>query len=68
MGSRPPGGGWYSRRRATDPLVAWATVVDLAVAAFFFGLLLVGAADPSPSCWLGADHRMYASRRRPLGG
>jgi hypothetical protein len=30
--------------------VAWATVVDLAVAAFFFGLLLVGAADPSPSC------------------
>lgn len=37
---------WHFRRRATDPLVAWATVVGLAVAAFFFGLLLLGAADP----------------------
>ena len=37
---------WHFRRRATDPLVAWATLVGLAVAAFFFGLLLVGAADP----------------------
>ena len=37
---------WHFRRRATDALVAWATLVGLAVAAFFFGLLLLGAADP----------------------
>ncbi len=37
---------WHFRQRATDPLVAWATLVGLAVAAFFFGLLLLGAADP----------------------
>ncbi len=28
------------RRRAADPLVAWATAVQFAVAAFFFGLML----------------------------
>ena len=37
---------WHFRRRATDPLVAWATFVGLGVAAFFFGLMMVGAADP----------------------
>ena len=37
---------WHFRRRATDPLVAWATLVGLTVAAFFFGLMLIGAADP----------------------
>jgi cytochrome c-type biogenesis protein CcmF len=33
------------RRRATDPLVAWATLVMLAVGAFFFALML-WPADP----------------------
>ncbi|HUR22850.1 MAG TPA: heme lyase CcmF/NrfE family subunit [Acidimicrobiales bacterium] len=33
------------RRRADDPLVAWATVTVLVVAAFFFGLML-GPANP----------------------
>ncbi len=33
------------RRRAADPLVAWATLVLYAVAAFFFALML-GPADP----------------------
>ena len=33
------------RDRATDPLVAWATIVGLAVALFFFALML-GPADP----------------------
>jgi len=33
------------RHRATDPLVGWALVTGLAVAAFFFGLML-GPADP----------------------
>lgn len=36
---------WRFRRRAGDPLVAWATLVVYAVAAFFFGLML-GPADP----------------------
>ncbi|MFP5327647.1 MAG: heme lyase CcmF/NrfE family subunit, partial [Acidimicrobiia bacterium] len=36
---------WRFRRRADDPLVAWATLVGLAVAAFFFGLML-GPANP----------------------
>ncbi len=36
---------WRFRRRAHDPLVAWATLVVYAVAAFFFGLML-GPADP----------------------
>ncbi len=36
---------WRFRRRATDPLVGWATLVTLAVAAFFFGLM-AGPADP----------------------
>ena len=31
---------WRFRHRATDPLVAWATLVVYAVAAFFFGLML----------------------------
>ncbi len=37
---------WRFRRRATDPLVAWATLVGLGVAAFFFGLMMLGSADP----------------------
>jgi cytochrome c-type biogenesis protein CcmF len=36
---------WRFRRRAADPIVAWATLVVYAVAAFFFGLML-GPADP----------------------
>ena len=36
---------WRFRRRAMDPLVGWATLVTLAVAAFFFGLM-AGPADP----------------------
>ncbi|HTZ09923.1 MAG TPA: heme lyase CcmF/NrfE family subunit [Acidimicrobiales bacterium] len=36
---------WRFRRRAGDPLVAWATLVSLAVAAFFFALM-AGPADP----------------------
>src|SRR5205807_8707403 len=33
------------RRRVADPLVGWATLVGLVVAAFFFGLML-GPANP----------------------
>src|SRR5690606_32393118 len=33
------------RSRATDPLVAWATLVGLAVALFFF-VLMLGPANP----------------------
>ncbi len=36
---------WRFRRRAGEPLVAWATLVVYVVAAFFFGLML-GPADP----------------------
>jgi cytochrome c-type biogenesis protein CcmF len=36
---------WRFRRRATEPLVAWATLVVYVVAAFFFALML-GPADP----------------------
>ncbi len=36
---------WRFRDRADDPLVAWATLVGLAVALFFFGLML-GPANP----------------------
>ena len=36
---------WRFRSRADDQLVAWATLVMYAVAAFFFGLML-GPADP----------------------
>lgn len=36
---------WRFRRRATDPVVAWALLTGLAVAAFFFALML-GPADP----------------------
>ncbi len=36
---------WRFRRQAADPLVAWATLVTLVVAAFFFGLM-AGPADP----------------------
>ena len=36
---------WRFRRRATDPLVGWATLVVYAVSAFFFALML-GPADP----------------------
>ncbi|MGQ0744127.1 MAG: heme lyase CcmF/NrfE family subunit [Acidimicrobiales bacterium] len=36
---------WRFRHRATDPLVAWATLVALAVALFFFALM-AGPADP----------------------
>ena len=36
---------WRFRARSDDPLVAWATLVMYAVAAFFFGLML-GPADP----------------------
>jgi cytochrome c-type biogenesis protein CcmF len=31
------------RRRATDPLVGWATAIGYAVAAFFFGLMLTAS-------------------------
>jgi cytochrome c-type biogenesis protein CcmF len=37
--------GWKFRSRVTDPVVAWATVVMFAVAAFFFGLM-IGPANP----------------------
>ncbi len=36
---------WRFRQRRDDPLVAWATLVGLVVAAFFFGLML-GPANP----------------------
>ncbi len=36
---------WRFRRQAGDPLVAWATLVTLVVAAFFFGLM-AGPSDP----------------------
>jgi cytochrome c-type biogenesis protein CcmF len=36
---------WRFRRQSADPLVAWATLVTLVVAAFFFGLM-AGPADP----------------------
>jgi cytochrome c-type biogenesis protein CcmF len=36
---------WRFRKRAGDPLVAWATLVVYVVAAFFFGIML-GPADP----------------------
>jgi len=36
---------WRFRRRAADPVVGWARVTALLVAAFFFGLML-GPADP----------------------
>jgi cytochrome c-type biogenesis protein CcmF len=36
---------WRFRARAADPLVAWATIVQFAVALFFFALML-GPADP----------------------
>ncbi|HEY5025616.1 MAG TPA: heme lyase CcmF/NrfE family subunit [Acidimicrobiales bacterium] len=36
---------WRFRRQGADPLVAWATLVTLVVAAFFFGLM-AGPADP----------------------
>lgn len=36
---------WRFRHRADDPLVAWATLVTYAVAAFFFALM-AGPADP----------------------
>jgi cytochrome c-type biogenesis protein CcmF len=31
---------WHFRKRATDPLVAWATLVGLVVSLFFFGLMM----------------------------
>jgi cytochrome c-type biogenesis protein CcmF len=39
------------RRRASDPLVGWATLTMFAVALFFFGLMLpnIGPADPFKS-------------------
>ncbi|MGQ0825323.1 MAG: heme lyase CcmF/NrfE family subunit [Actinomycetota bacterium] len=36
---------WRFRARATDPLVAWATIVGLGIALFFFALVL-GPANP----------------------
>ena len=36
---------WRFRHRATDPLVAWATLTVLLVSAFFFGLM-AGPSDP----------------------
>jgi len=36
---------WWFRRRATDPLVGWATLVTYVIAAFFFALM-AGPADP----------------------
>jgi cytochrome c-type biogenesis protein CcmF len=36
---------WRYRRRSTDPVVRWATLVMYGVAAFFFGLM-VGPANP----------------------
>jgi cytochrome c-type biogenesis protein CcmF len=34
---------WHFRGRATDPLVAWATITGLVVALFFFGLMMFAA-------------------------
>ena len=36
---------WRFRKRAGDPLIAWALLIALAVSAFFF-FLMVGPADP----------------------
>ena len=36
----------HFRKRSDDPLVGWATLVCLVVAAFFFGLMLFTSADP----------------------
>ncbi|HWC38538.1 MAG TPA: heme lyase CcmF/NrfE family subunit, partial [Acidimicrobiales bacterium] len=36
---------WRFRRRASDAMVGWATLITFAVAAFFFGLML-GPANP----------------------
>jgi cytochrome c-type biogenesis protein CcmF len=37
--------GWRYRERASDPVVGWAMLVGLAIAVFFFALML-GPADP----------------------
>jgi cytochrome c-type biogenesis protein CcmF len=34
---------WHFRARATDPIVAWATLTGLVVALFFFGLMMFPA-------------------------
>ena len=34
---------FHFRRRATDPLVGWATTIGYAVAAFFFGLMMTAS-------------------------
>ncbi len=34
---------WHFRARATDPLVAWATITGLTVSLFFFGLMMFAA-------------------------
>ena len=34
---------WHFRTRATDPLVAWATLVQFAIVGFFFALMIVAA-------------------------
>jgi cytochrome c-type biogenesis protein CcmF len=34
---------WHFRARATDPIVAWATIAGLVVALFFFGLMMFAA-------------------------
>jgi cytochrome c-type biogenesis protein CcmF len=34
---------WHFRARATDPIVAWATITGLFVALFFFGLMMFAA-------------------------
>jgi cytochrome c-type biogenesis protein CcmF len=36
---------WRWRKQVADPLIGWATSVGLAIAAFFFGIML-GPADP----------------------
>ncbi|MHB8593480.1 MAG: cytochrome c biogenesis protein CcsA, partial [Acidimicrobiales bacterium] len=36
---------WHFRRRSTDPLVGWATLITYLVALFLFGLM-AGPADP----------------------
>jgi cytochrome c-type biogenesis protein CcmF len=37
---------WRFRKRATDPIVAWATLVSMCVVLFFFGLMIFTDANP----------------------
>ena len=57
---------WRFRRQAADPLVGWATLVTLVVAAFFFGLM-AGPVRPVPHRRRGRA-RQRARPQRPAAG